>query len=146
MNRRPRGFSFIEVMVVIFLLSLMLGAGSLTLRKSVDRQGSKGLALSLASELRAVRAQAQRKQHYVAACFPNDGGTTPLSLSFAQREGADQARLTRVREFDRDYHAVFFIGTWPVSGTPMAPASTSGYTSGGTLDLTGWMAGASSDY
>ncbi|MGE0493376.1 MAG: prepilin-type N-terminal cleavage/methylation domain-containing protein [Vulcanimicrobiota bacterium] len=142
MARKSRGFSFIEVMVVIFLLSLMLGAGSLTLRKSVNRQGSKGLALSLASELRAVRAQAQRKQHYVAACFPNDGGTTPLSLAFAQREGADQGRLTRVRDFDRDYHAVFFIGTWPVAGTPMAAATTSGYTSGGTLDLTGWMAGA----
>lgn len=102
----------IEVVVAIFVLGLLLAVGALTFGSTVSRERSKGLAHSLAAELRAARATALQSEKYVAVCIPNDGTDNPFSRSFAVRGGYDRAELIRTVNFEDDLSATIFTGRW----------------------------------
>lgn len=71
-GKRPRGhdgFSLLEIMVVLFLGATLVGITAISLKHSTEREGSRGLAYAVASDLRAARAEAQRSGSLVAYCL-----------------------------------------------------------------------------
>ena len=123
-SRDRSGFTLLEVIFSMALIGLLLGLGILNFRSKIAREGTRGLALALASELRAARARAVTQQTFVGVCFPNEDETNPVSSSVALREGVERSSLRDVHHFDQDFDAGIFVGTWPVTGTPMGAPST----------------------
>jgi hypothetical protein len=102
----------LEIVVAIFVLAVMVSVGALTFQSTVTRERSKGLAHTLAAELRAARATALQSEKFVAVCLPNDGSSNPFSRSFAVRAGYDRGDLVRTVNFDDDLSATVFTGRW----------------------------------
>ena len=113
MRRSDIGFSLLEIVVSVFVLAVMISVGALTFQSTVTRERSKGLAHTLAAELRAARATALQSERFVAVCLPNDGSDNPFSRSFSIRAGYDRGDLVRTVNFDDDLSAAVYSGRWP---------------------------------
>lgn len=124
---RKRAFTLIEVIVVLGIMATLLAVTGLTLMGRVQQSGARGLAYSLASELRAARGEAQRTGATTALCFPTDGRKTPVSRCFLLRKGEEQGVPGKQRVFDEDYGAGVFIGNWPGATPDPAPAPPTGW-------------------
>lgn len=122
---RKRGFSLIEIIVAILLLAVLLGLTGMTLTKSIDQEGPRALSLTLASDLRAARAEAQRSGKMVAVCFPSEGKTNSICRSAQLRKGSQRGHRGRKFIYGNEYDASIFLGTWPgaVLNTTQIPIS-----------------------
>lgn len=107
-----RGFSLVEIAVVMVLLSAIALPLFLSSRASSDRLRSQGLARALTEELRAARAHAAQEQTDVVVAFP-----AGASRSFRVYQGEDALSAVRTLNFDRDYDSFVLAATWPIEGT-----------------------------
>lgn len=112
---KKHGFSLVEVILGFFLVSTLLAITTMSLRSSIDQEGPRGLAFTVASDLRSARAEAQRSGKMVAVCFASDGKTNSLSRSAFLRKGEQRGHLTRTLTYGNEYDATIFLGTWPGS-------------------------------
>ena len=113
---RGRGFSLIEVMVVVVLLAAIAFPLLLNTRASSDRLRSEGLARALTEELRAARAQAAQEQTDVILAFPSAHGGGAFR-SFRVYHGEDVLQPIRNLNFDQEYESFILPATWASTGT-----------------------------
>ena len=120
-----RGFSLIEVMASLTLISIVLGL-SLTSVKPGGQGSPKAMAQVIADRLRAAQARARSEGFPVAIAFPSDGGTMATCQSFYQLEGFVFPRITESRRFDKENPGVYFgLVHWARPANPtVTPAST----------------------
>lgn len=116
-QRSRRGFSLVELVFGFLIVALLLGLTATNLRMSVQQEGPRGLAYTLASDLRAARTEAQRSGKLVAFCFPSEGRTNSLFRSAVLRKGDQRGLVSRVLGYGDEYEATVFLGTWPGSTT-----------------------------
>lgn len=115
-SKRSRGFSLLEMLFTLLLIAILLGLTGMSLRSSIDKEGSKGLAYTLASDLRAARTEAQRSGKLVGVCFPSDNKKNSISKSALQRKGQQRGHISRLLSYGNEYDAYIFLGTWPGAG------------------------------
>lgn len=94
------------------LLGILLALTTVSLRSSITKEGSRGLAYALASELRSARSEAQRSGKYVAVAFPSEGKTVPYSRSALLRRGDQRGDIWRSLNFEEEFEATIFLGKW----------------------------------
>ncbi len=123
-----RAFTLLEITLTLALLGVLFGLTTVGLRGSIQKEGPRGLAHSLAGELRAARAEAQRSGQLVAVCFPSDRKTNSLSRSVYIRRGAQRGKVWKRLNFEREFLATIFLGTWP-SATLASDALPPGWSS-----------------
>ena len=127
-RRHITGFTVMELVFGFLIFAILLGLAVNNLKFSVEKEGPRGLAYTLASELRAARAEAQRSGKIVAVCFPSEERTNSLSRSAIIRKGEQRGHISKILGFGDEYDATFFIGTWPgatVNSSHELPASWS---------------------
>lgn len=112
------------MVLAIALVGILLGMTTVGLRSTADREGARGLAYALASEMRSARSEAQRSGKYVAVCFPSGGKTIPFSRSAVLRRGEQKGDVWRTLNFDSEFDATIFAGKWsddPIAGDSALP-------------------------
>ncbi len=118
---RNRGFSLIEMILVFFMAATLIGVTAISLRRSIDREGPRGLAYAIASDLRAARAEAQRSGSQVAYCLPRGTGATLFARSAVTRKGEQRADVYRTHGYAGDFDASIFVGGWSGASLGSAP-------------------------
>ena len=113
--RKNHGISLLEIVIGLVLVAILLTLTSVSLRSSIDKEGPRGLAYSLASDIRAARGEAQRSGRLVGICFPSDNKTNSLSRSALLRKGDQRGDIHRILNYGDEYKATIFLGTWPGS-------------------------------
>lgn len=111
-KNRP-GFTLLEVIFAFLIMALLLGFTTVSFRHSIDQEGSRGLAHTLASDLRSARAEAQRSGKLVAFCLASDNKTNSLARSAFLRKGEQRGNIARTFQYGGEYDATIFAGTWP---------------------------------
>ena len=106
------GFTLLEVVFSLVIAVIMMAMTTVAMRPSIEQEGARGLAYTLASDLRAARAEAIRSGHPVAFCFPSDGQTNSLSRSANIRKGDQRGEVSRSVSYASEYAATIFIGKW----------------------------------
>ncbi|MEW6282591.1 MAG: prepilin-type N-terminal cleavage/methylation domain-containing protein [Candidatus Eremiobacterota bacterium] len=144
---RPRGFSLVEMLLVVLLVSLMLGLTWVNLRPAKAKAASQAAAETLAGFLRGARHQAQARGVPVGVGLPTAGATQPHCTAFYLVEGAWKPRVTRVVDLRGECPgALVFCGHWSLDGGlthqlgPVAAGSAAE-----RFDLTSWDPPAASD-
>ena len=120
------GYTVIEMILAVALLGILLGMTTVGMRTTVSKEGPRGLAYALASEMRSARAEAQKSGRYVAVCFPSDGKTVPFSRSAVLRRGDQRGDVWRTLNFDSEFQATIFAGRWsdePVASDSALPSA-----------------------
>lgn len=107
-----KGFSLLEVIFGIAIAAILILMTSVATRPAIDQEGPRGLAYSLAADLRAARAEAVRSGRMVAFCFASDNKTNSLSRSAYLRAGEQSGRVLRTLSYSSEYDATIFIGKW----------------------------------
>lgn len=97
-RRRHRGFSFIELMVVVLLATIAVTLGFTGLKKATTSGSSRGLATAVAAELRLAREKAIVKGSPVAVVLPQGVGQSLFFL-----EGDTLPVVTRSVDYSGDY-------------------------------------------
>jgi prepilin-type N-terminal cleavage/methylation domain-containing protein len=143
MRLRLRGFSLIEILITLALLSVLLGFAVFRHGSEEKRASSTGLAELLVSELRAARSKAVSSGKPVALCFPTDTGGKPHSQSWAVMCGTSEAKISRIRDLSSTFSDAFVaVGYWGSSATINRPASD-----GPQFKVESWLPAArSGDY
>lgn len=92
MNRRLiRGFTLVELMVVVTLVALLATLATPTLSRSRQRGRAKEAAREIAAALRNVRAQSMsRGQAALVVINPQRAGAQPMMQIFAGLDGMNQ--------------------------------------------------------
>jgi type II secretory pathway pseudopilin PulG len=116
-RRALRAYSLLELMLGLVIVSIFLGMTVITLRQSIDQEGPKALAYTLASDIKAARAEAQRSGKLVAYCLPSDGKTNSFSQNAVVRKGEQRGHILRLLNYGREYNGYIYAGSWPGSGT-----------------------------
>ena len=98
-----RGFTMIELMVSMALMTMLIGLGMRNWGSHRDRAGSEGMVLVVASEVEAARAKALSSHLPVAFCLPSQNGSRPHTQSFYLMEGEVEPRATTTRLFTGDF-------------------------------------------
>lgn len=119
--KRRRGFSIVEMMVSLTLMSLLLGVVAVNFHAPRARADSKGAAVVLASALRQARQQAVSQGRTVALAFATDNGALAHSSGFYQLVGETKPQVAIRTSFTSEYGGVsIFCGqyngpTWTTS-------------------------------
>ena len=113
-------------MITVFtLLATAIGITALSLRRTIDREGPRGLAYAVASDLRAARAEAQRCGSLVAYCLPKGSSPeTAFARGAVTRKGEQRGDIYRVHGYKGDFDAAIFVGGWPGSAPDTVPPDT----------------------
>lgn len=124
--RARRGFSLIEVTVVLGLVVLVAGITLMSLKPGKDKTSSLALATALADEFRSARQLAISNGHPVAVCFPTNGGNQEVADSIYRLEGWNVPRVTWSKGFRGDYPELGFgAAKWSgptfTDGAPLPP-------------------------
>jgi prepilin-type N-terminal cleavage/methylation domain-containing protein len=153
---RSKGFSLIELLFAVAIVTLLSGLGILSMRKSTHQAGSRGLASTVVAALTEARLRAISTRSPVAICFPSNAGGTPLSNCLYRLEGATAPALANAQSFSGDFPGIYvFNGIWPtdastfrnVGSTPVANPVPPGSPWTAYQDPTLWLPTASSkDY
>lgn len=139
-------FSLVEILAVLGLLVMILGLTVVQVRGggTGGSAGARGLAMTLAGELKAARQKAIETRTPVAVGLPSAGGTRPHSQSLYQLEGIPHPRITRINNLAGEFPGAYLaVGTW--SGTTPTVDSPR-VTPPGSLLLSGWLAPPRSDF
>jgi prepilin-type N-terminal cleavage/methylation domain-containing protein len=114
-RRARKGFTLIETLMVVALLGILFALTSVQLRSSIEKEGPKGLAYTIVSELRSARAEAQRSGQMVGVCFASDAKTKSLCHSAYVRRGAQRGRVWKTLNFESEFQGLIFLGSWPTA-------------------------------
>lgn len=119
MSMARRGFSLMEIMMVIALLAVTTLSIVLSSRNAGSRASARGLSMVLAEQLRMARQQAVTKQYPVALCLPSDGGRVGHTAGYYVLEGETAPRMTDSKDLRGEFpRAAAFVGLWNItSGT-----------------------------
>ena len=111
---RSRGFSLLEILVVLGIFVLLLGIGMVNYRGGARKASPQSLATIVVGELQAARTRAIQGHTFVALEFPSNGQGS--CQSFSRWEGLSKARYIRGRNFSSEFSgSSIFIGHWPLS-------------------------------
>ena len=140
--RARRGFSLIEVTVVLGLVVLVAGITLMSLKPGKDKTSSLALATALADEFRSARQLAISNGHPVAVCFPTNGGSQEVANSIYRLEGWNVPRVTWSKGFGGDYPDLGFgAARWSgpnfTDGAPLPPL-----TKAAAFNITTWVPSA----
>jgi len=122
---RERGFSLMELMLVISLMLLLLAITAPRLSKTMERQTeSKAAAMTLVEDLRFARQRAVATMTPVALVIPSDTLQSGHSRGYLLREGLTGQTLVRTVNFDRLYQSVsLFVGYWELDPAELQNSS-----------------------
>jgi prepilin-type N-terminal cleavage/methylation domain-containing protein len=116
MKKRRGGFSLLETLLVISLMSILAAVGVVNTRIGASRGQTSGLAEIVAEELRGARFRAMSQNTPVAVVFPSGGGTAGHCQSLYVLEGQEKPKVTRSSDFSKEYpDSQIFVGTWASS-------------------------------
>lgn len=107
-----RGMTLLELMFACAIVAVMLTMTAVSMRPTIEQEGSRGLAHTLAADLRAARAEALRSGRPVAVCFASDNKTNSLSRSGYIKQGDQRGNIWRGFNYETEYDATIFIGKW----------------------------------
>lgn len=142
MRRARSGFSLMELMMGIVMITIILSLGFSNLGKARTSGGSRGLATAVAAEFSLARETAMSKGTPLALVVPAGSGGVGRSLFFL--EGNSNPRVTRVVDFSGDYpRGAITVATYagPDFSKPMRLlGSKAAAWSGGWLST--WLGGA----
>ncbi len=121
-RRRNGGFSILEVVIVLALMSLVaLIALTGSQKVSTRTRGADALARVVADHLRTARAKASASAIPTAVVFPSSGGTVPFSQSCGLVSGIARGRVQRVFDFSGDFPgSCIFVGRTGAAGETLA--------------------------
>ena len=128
MGRRlhKQGFSLPEVLASILLLSMVLGVGLTSTRRS-GQGDAKSMAFVLAENFRSARAAAMASGHPVAIGFPSNGQTQASCQSFYRLEGQVFPKVTQKKNFAEENPNIYFgFVHWPGLGAIEVKADSKG--------------------
>ncbi|MEW6284265.1 MAG: GspH/FimT family pseudopilin, partial [Candidatus Eremiobacterota bacterium] len=124
---RRRGFSLVEMLLVLLLVALLATLGLVSGGGSRERGGTMAAAEALAGELRAARQRAISEQTPVAVCLPSENGSKPHTQALYVLAGESLPRVGRVVDLSREVPGTYLAaGFYPLSGglswsrTPLA--------------------------
>ena len=86
---RSRGFSLLEILVVLGIFVLLLGIGMVNYRGGARKASPQSLATIVVGELQAARTRAIQGHTFVALEFPSNGQGS--CQSFSRWEGLSKA-------------------------------------------------------
>lgn len=112
---RARGFTLLELVFGFAIVSIFLAMTAVSLKDSVNREGPKALAYTLASDIKSARAEAQRSGQLVAYCLPSEGKTNSFAQAALLRKGQQRGLFERAFGYGREYSGYIFTGSWPGS-------------------------------
>lgn len=112
---RVRGFSLLELVFGFAIVSIFLAMTAVSLKDSVNREGPKALAYTLASDIKAARSEAKRSGRLVGFCLPSDNKTNSFAQNAIVRKGEQRGAVHRVLGYGREYSGFIFTGSWPGS-------------------------------
>jgi prepilin-type N-terminal cleavage/methylation domain-containing protein len=107
-----KGFTLLELVFAAAIAVILLGMTAVSMRPVIDQEGPRGLAHSLAADLRAARAEAMRSGRPVAFCFASDSRTNSLTRAAHVRVGEQKGKLWRTLSYESEYDATIFLGKW----------------------------------
>lgn len=111
---RRRGFSLLEILVVMGIIVLLLGIGMVNYRGGARKATAQSLATAVVGELQAAHMRAVQAHTFVALEFPSNG--QGCCQSFSRWEGMSKARYVKGRNFSREFAgSSIFLGHWPLS-------------------------------
>lgn len=143
---KRQGFSLIEILAVLGLLVMVLALTVVQVRGggTGGSAGARGMAQTLAGELKAARQKAIETRSPVAVVLPSAGGTRPHSQSLYLLEGLPHPRLVRVNNLGGEFPGAYLaVGLW--SGTS-ATLDSPRVSPPGSLLLSGWLDPPRADY
>ncbi len=111
-----------EIIVVFFMFGIFVALTTVSLKRSIQQEGPRGLAYTIAADLRAARAEAQRTGSLTAYCLPNEGNIQ-FSRSAVTRRGEQLGQVQKVHGYEGDFQAYIFVGGWAGAITPPTLAS-----------------------
>ena len=138
---RRRGFTLLEIMMVLLILSVFSVVAIQGLHRGKDKAGAQGLAFVISEEMRRVRQEAIARRRPTAFVLPTDGGNSPITRSYYVMDGEFQPRIVRSRNFKSEYAgANVFVGEWNlISGAwNTAPLTVNG-SKWSDFDFTKWV-------
>lgn len=110
-----RGVSLLELILLLAIAGILLGMTAITLTSTINQEGPKALAYSVASDLKSARAEAKRSGSMVAYCLPSDGKTNSFSHDAVLRKGEQRGHIHRILTYGKEYEGAIFAGSWPGS-------------------------------
>ncbi len=130
-----RGYSLVEMLVLLALLSVMLLLGLSMSPGTSERGGTRAAAEWLAGELREARQRALSEQIPVAVCLPSANGAVPYTQSLYVLEGESRPRLvSSQKRVDETAGCYLAAGTWAGPTWSRTPAAAM---RGASFSLTG---------
>lgn len=132
-----RGFTLVELLLAAALGLMLMVLGVVNLAGGRGGASSRGLAESVAEELRQARKLAVASGVPVGVGFPSGGGALACSQSLYRYQGEDRPQLTYVRSFSGDFAgSCLFLGGWGAGGAGSAQPALGANSDG--FDLTTW--------
>lgn len=114
MSGRDRGFSLIELILAMAILSSLVIAGVASLRGAQVKKQSKAAAEILAEGFRLANLRARSQGFPVGVGLPSDIGKTPVARGYYNVAGEFGAPHARGYDFGAEIpDAVVFSGTYP---------------------------------
>ncbi|MCW5867753.1 MAG: PD40 domain-containing protein [Candidatus Eremiobacteraeota bacterium] len=138
---RRRGFTLLEIMMVLLILSVFSVVAIQGLHRGKDKAGAQGLAFVISEEMRRVRQEAIARRRPTAFCLPTNGGTSPITRSFYVMDGEYQPRIVRSRNFKSEFAgANIFVGEWNLASGAWnaSPLDVTG-SKWSSFDFTNWV-------
>lgn len=108
-----RGFSLLELVFGLAIAAILLGMVSISLKDSIKQEGPRALAYTVASDIKAARAEAKQSGKLVAYCLPSDGKTNSFAGTAVVRRGQQRGHILRTLGYDGGYTGYIFSGMWP---------------------------------
>ena len=116
MRKRRAGFTLLEIMMVLLILSVFSVVAIQGLHRGKNQAGAQGLATTISEELRRVRQEAMARRRPTAFCLPTDGGASPITRSYYVLDGEYRPRIVRSRNYKSEFAgANLFVGEWNLS-------------------------------
>ena len=100
---KRRGFSLLEIMMVLLILSVFSAIGIQSLHRGKDKAGAQGLAFVISEEMRRTRQEAIARRRPTAFVLPTNNGNSPITRSFYVMDGEYRPRIVRTRNFKTEY-------------------------------------------
>lgn len=126
---RPRGFSLVELGLMMAVTSIILLLGISALRTAPDRLGTKGAARAIASLLDQAAALARARNAPVAVAVSSTDETPTELLLYSGRDEPELERRMNLSEFD---------GVTVLPGTASDGTAPELYLSNSRFDLDDW--------
>ncbi len=133
------GFTLIEIVVTLTLLTIMAGVALVSMRPAATKAPSRGLASALQEEFAAARQLAISGGRPVALGL-SASPAAPVATSVYRLEGWNKPTVTWSKSFSGDYpEAGFAAARWSGGGTWTDGAEESAVSKIGAFQLSQWL-------